>query len=180
MSVWRLNVQCNLKWNKSHCRRFQNPKRNQHKPASRSPVRKMALVPFMSSEGVASPPHVGLDLASELVRHAATGSPHGAAAVERRQEQEVSVWVVGKEDPGEEMKDRVMRKRSPLHVFRGFVLSICSVPPSCRSQPANNPLWSLKSVTDLFSPAPLPPPIKMDFGAKWCLDGFGTCCMVWY
>lgn len=42
-----------------------------------SPVREMVLVPFVSGEGVALPPHVGFDLASKLVGHATAGSLHG-------------------------------------------------------------------------------------------------------
>lgn len=51
------------------------------------PVSEVALVPFMSGEGIALPPHVGFDLASKLVRYAAAGSPHGTEGVERSQEQ---------------------------------------------------------------------------------------------
>lgn len=50
------------------------------------PVSEVALVPFMSGEGIALSPHVGFDLASKLVRHTATGSLHGAKGVERSQE----------------------------------------------------------------------------------------------
>lgn len=50
------------------------------------PVSEMALVPFMSGEGVALPTHVGFDLASKLVRHTAAGSLHGTEGVERSQE----------------------------------------------------------------------------------------------
>lgn len=45
----------------------------------------MAFVPFMSSECIALAPHVGFDLSSKLVRHAAARSLHGA---ERNQEQD--------------------------------------------------------------------------------------------
>lgn len=51
------------------------------------PVGEVALVPFMSGEGVAFPPHVGFDLASKLVRHAAARSLHRTGRVERNQKQ---------------------------------------------------------------------------------------------
>lgn len=49
------------------------------------PVSEVVLVPFMSGEGIAFPPHIGFDLASELVRYAAAGSLHCTGGVKRSQ-----------------------------------------------------------------------------------------------
>lgn len=44
----------------------------------------MALVPLVSREGKALPPHVGFDLASEFVWYTAAGSPHGTGGGHRK------------------------------------------------------------------------------------------------
>ncbi len=99
------------------------------------PVSEVALVPFMSGEGIAFPPHVGFDLASKLVRHTAAGSPHGTERVERNQEQArdmcVCVCVKRKEHPRDEMKGSMTLKPllSPLDVCVCFC---CWLPSAAR------------------------------------------------
>lgn len=66
----------------------------------------MALVPFMSGEGVAFPPHVGFDLASKLVRHTAAGSLHCTGRVERNQKQAKDMCVERKKHPRGQMERR--------------------------------------------------------------------------
>lgn len=48
------------------------------------PVSEVVLVPFMSSESVAFPPHIGFDLTSELVGHPAPGPLHGTGSKKMR------------------------------------------------------------------------------------------------
>lgn len=59
------------------------------------PVSEMALAPFMSSERVTLPTHVGFDLPSEFVRHTAAGSLHGTEQFQRNQKQEGELFKYG-------------------------------------------------------------------------------------
>lgn len=82
------------------------------------PVSEVALVPFMSGEGVAFPPHIGFDLASELVRYTAAGSLHCTRGVERSQKQAKDMCVERKKHPRGKIKRRMTLKPllSPLDV----------------------------------------------------------------
>lgn len=72
------------------------------------PVSEVVLVPFMSGEGIAFPPHIGFDLASKLVRYSAAGSLHCTGGVKRSQKGAKDMSVERKTHPGGEMKARMM------------------------------------------------------------------------
>lgn len=60
------------------------------------PVSEVVLVPFMSSESIALPPHIGFNLTSEPVGHPAPGPFHGTGSKDMR---------VGRRDETREQED---------------------------------------------------------------------------